>query len=158
MRWNLQESPRDFLRKLTGRRFHFAARHRELLGHTILPRGDFRGCSRSRFSQYRRALIQESLARRFLLPIDLRTGLPQRVLILFNLLSGRGLCGLRRFLCPRGPRFPLRHDLQERLEKNRAENQVKGENDQDCGHSLKEQFSQLANNFLHLECVACTSG
>jgi hypothetical protein len=23
---------------------------------------------------------------------------------------------------------------------------------------LKEQFSQLANNFLHLDCVACTSG
>ena len=42
----------------------------------------------------------------------------------------------------------------KRLEEKGAEEQIKNEQDQDCRHSLKEQFAKLVNNCLHLACVA----
>jgi len=56
----------------------------------------------------------------------------------------------RGALRPQRLRITLRHHPQQRSEENYPQDPKKYEYDQDCRHSLKEEFSQLVNNFLHL--------
>jgi hypothetical protein len=67
---------------------------------------------------------------------------------------GGGLRGFGGFASPVGSRLALGHHLQQRLEEKGPQNRGKNEQNQDCRHSLKEQFAKLVNNLLHLACVA----
>jgi len=48
-----------------------------------------------------------------------------------------------------GPRLPFRHHLQDRLEENRAKNEVEKEDDDDYGHSPKQKIPKLVNQIGH---------
>jgi hypothetical protein len=78
----------------------------------------------------------------------------ERSLILLHFLGGVDLSGFGGFARSGGSRFALGHDREQGLEENGTKKEIKNEKDQDCRHSLKEQFAKLVNNLLHLACVA----
>ena len=100
------------------------------------------------------ALIKQSLARSFLLNVYLRARLLQSFLVLLDFFRSGGLRGFGGFASAGGSRLAFGHYLKQRLEEKRSQNAVKSEQDQDCRHSLKEQFPKLVNDLLHLACVA----
>ncbi len=136
------------------RAFDVAAGRVKLLRYTIFRLSDF-GCALpSRFFQQLGALIKQSLARGFLLDVNLRARLFQGFLVLLDFFGSGGLRGFGGFASAGGSRLAFGHYLKQRLEEKRSQNAVKGEQDQDCRHSLKEQFPKLVNDLLHLACVA----
>jgi len=130
-------------------RFDFAARRGELASDAILAGGNpSRGRNPSLF-YYRSAFIEQLLSRGFLLGIHLRASVLQGVLVLLILLSGGSLGQLSSFLRTYCAGLALGHNFKQRLKEKRPQNEVKKKDDQDCRHSLKEEFYQLVNHFLH---------
>src|SRR6266850_3386911 len=153
-RRRLQHSARDLHCQLPHRRLEFPQRFCQFLCHPLFRACDFRHRLDSRFFQQRRALVQHLLSRRFLFRVDLCARLFQRVLILLELFRCSRLCVSSGLACTHRACVALRHHRQQRLEKQRPQHHVKSQNNQDCRHSLKEQFPKLVNNLLHLSCVA----
>jgi len=71
------------------------------------------------------------------------------VLVLLSLLQCPRLSHFGGLLRPHGASIALGHRREQGLKENPSQDEVKKEDDQDCRHSLKEEFSQLVNNFLH---------
>ena len=101
-----------------------------------------------------RAIVQELFAGVFLLRVNLGAGLLQRVLILLHFICSGRLRRFRSLARADGSRLALVHYFHQRNEKQCPHDAVKNQNDQDCRHSLKEEFAKLVNNLLHLTCVA----
>ncbi len=91
--------------------------------------------------EQRRSFIQHFLARGFLLGVNLRARLLQRFLILLHFFSSGRLRGFRGLLRAGGTLFALRHHGEQRLEKQRFQDEIKDDQDQDCGHSPEEEFA-----------------
>ncbi|HZV87343.1 MAG TPA: hypothetical protein VFF95_07350 [Candidatus Binatus sp.] len=145
----MQNTPGNFGGKLRNRRFNLAARRSNLASDAF-----FGGCHLRRrpctsLFNHCGPLIKDLLARGFLFGIHLRARLLQGVLVLLDLLNGGSLSHLGGFLRAHGARIALGHHRKQRLKENRPQDEVKKQDDQDCRHSLKEEFSQLANNFVH---------
>jgi hypothetical protein len=154
LRWNFHNATGNFHGELRDHGVDVTAGRVKLFRHTLFRLSDF-GCAlASRFFQQLGALIKQSLARSFLLNVNLRARVFQGFLVLLDFLSSRGLRGFGGFASAGGSRLAFGHYLKQRLEEKRPQNAIKNEQDQDCRHSLKEQFPKLVNDVLHLACVA----
>jgi hypothetical protein len=154
LRWNFHNATRYFRGELRDAGFDVTPGRVKFLRNTLFRPGHF-GCALpSRFFQQLGALIKQSFAGSFLLNVNLGARLLQSFLVLFDFFRGGGLRGFRGFACSGGSRFTLGHYPKQRLEEECPQNAVKNEQDQDCRHSLKEQFAKLVNNLLHLACFA----
>src|ERR1700687_988583 len=148
LRWRLlQNSANNLAAKLAAGGFQFAARGSHVPCDSFLSRLNFAGCAAATLAQARVTLFQNLLARRFLFGINFSARLSESILISAFLFLRSRLARLRSAL--RAYRsFPafvqyLLHGTKE----VGAKKQIKEENDQDCGHSLQEQFAKLVNNF-----------
>jgi hypothetical protein len=158
VRGGLQYPACDFRGKLGDGDFHVAASRGKFLGDPVFSGGHFGGRFAASVLQHGGALVEEFLASGFLLCVNSCAGLLERFLILLQFFGSVSPGGFGGFARTGSSRFTLGHDLKQRLEENRPENSVKKQNDKGCGHSLKEQSAKLVADFLHLNCVACTSG
>jgi hypothetical protein len=139
---------------LRDRGFDVSAGCVKLLRYTLFRLGDFGLALPSRFFQQLGALIKQSLARGFLLNVNLRARLFQSFLVLLDFFRSGSLRRFGGFAGAGGSRLAFGHYFEQRLEEKPPQNTVKSEQDQDCRHSLKEQFPKLVNDLLHLACVA----
>jgi hypothetical protein len=154
LRWNFHNATRNFRGELRDGGFDVTAGRVKLFRYTLFRLSDFGRALPSRFFQQLGALIKQSLARGFLLDVNLRARLFQSFLVLLDFLSSRGLRGFGGFASAGGSRLAFGHYFEQRLEEKHPQNAVKSEQDQDCRHSLKEQFPKLVNDLLHLAGVA----
>ena len=153
--WNLQNAPCNFRGELRDAGFDVAPGGARIPAQRAVSPWRLRPAALPRASfNNRGAIIEQFLASGFLLGVNLGARLPQSFLVLLDFFRGGGLRGFRGFARAGGSRFALGHHFQQRLEKQHPQNDVKNEKDQDCRHSLKEQFAKLVNNLLHLACVA----
>jgi hypothetical protein len=137
----LQNAPGNFGGKLGNGSFDFTAGRSEFGDDARFAGGNLRGSRSASLFGHRGALIECPFTRSFLFGVNLPAGLPQGVLVLLNLLDSGSPSRFRSLLRAHGPSVAFGHDRKQRLKENRPQDEVKKEDDQDCRHSLKEEFS-----------------
>jgi hypothetical protein len=137
----LQNAPGNFGGKLGNGSFDFAAGRSEFARGARFAGRNLRGSRSASLFDHGGALIEYLFTRNFLFGVNLPAGLLQGVLVLLDLLDSGSLSRFRGLLRAHGPGIALRHDRKQRLKENHPQDEVKKEDDQDCRHSLKEEFS-----------------
>lgn len=96
--------------------------------------------------QQTRSFLKHDVSRPFLLGKNLAPGIREALVVRVKLLL-RFRFKLYRFGArAHDQRGPLIHRFFDGLEKSPAGEQIEKENENDCGHSFKEEFTELVKN------------
>ena len=146
-RWSVEYGARD-LRGQSGRfAFHLRSSSSKLRRDSLLGRVHVFLRARAHGFQELGSIVVRCLPRQFLLGIDFRARLAQRIMVGIQLLPGAGFGGRSLRARAFNAGAALRHGFLNRPEECPAQEKIEKQNDNDSRQSTEEQFAELVCDF-----------